>query len=212
MEKFRAFVNMVGNAIMLNLLFLVSCLPVVTIGPAWCGMYSAIRYEVRGDKWFAGFKAGFRTRFLRSMITGILCTALCLYFANNAYAGVAAILDGAGGWISTIITFVFLLVTMMLYAALLPLNVYFDTDLNTWIDYAWLLMRKAPLQLIIAALLMWALAALTIYHMLTVAFLITVFVAVYFTLAGLIMTVLLKNPLIGILKIEKAKHPEMEQE
>lgn len=212
MEKFRKFVNVVGNAITLNLLFLVSCVPIITIGPAWCGMYSAIRYEIRGEKWFAGFKEGFRTRFLRSMIAGIVCTALCLYFANNAYAGIVAILGGAGGWVSTIVTCVFLLVTMMLYAALLPLNVYFDTDLNTWIDYAWRLMRKAPLQLIAAALLMWFLTALAIYHMLTVALLAMVFIAVYFTLSGLIMTMLLKNALIDILHIEKEKHPEMEQE
>jgi len=211
MEKFRNFIYMVGNAITLNLLFIAACLPVVTIGPAWCGLYSAIRYEIRGDKWFAGFKAGFCTRFVRSMIAGVICTALCLYFGNNASAGVAALIDGAGGWISTGITFVFLLATMMIFAALMPLNVYFDTDMDTWIEYAWMLIAKAPLQLIGTSILMWAVIALAIYDFMLFVFLSTIIVAAYFTLSGLVITVMLKKSLIDILQIERARHPELER-
>ncbi len=211
-EKIMSIINVVGNAILMNLAFLVACLPVVTIGPAWCGLYSAVRYEVRGDKWFTGFVDGFKTRFWRSMFAGIILSAVCLYFGNNAFAGICALIAGLGGWVSTGVTCVFLLFFMMLYAALIPLNVYFDTDVNTWIEYAWRMMAKAPLQLIGTALLMWALVLVLIYNLLTAFYLLMVFVCVYFTFAGLVATILLKKALIDILHLEKAKNPELERE
>lgn len=211
-EKIMHIINIVGNAILMNLAFLVACLPVVTIGPAWAGLYSAVRYEVRGDKWFTGFVSGFKTRFLRSMFAGIILSAVCLYFGNNAFAGINALIAGLGGWVSTGVTCVFLLFFMMLYAALIPLNVYFKTDLNTWIEYAWRMMGKAPLQLIGTAVLMWALAFVLIFNMLTAFYLLMVFVGVYFTFAGLVATMLLKNALIDVLNEEKARNPELERD
>lgn len=211
-EKIMSIINVVGNTILMNLVFLVACLPIVTIGPAWCGLYSAVRYEIRGDKWFTGFKVGFTTRFLRSMFAGIICSAACLYFGNNAFAGISALVAGSGGWISTGITCVFLLFAMMLYAALIPLNVYFKTDINTWIEYAWHMMAKAPLQLIGAAVLMWALVFVLIFNMLTAFYLLMVFLAVYFTFAGLVATMLLKNALIDVLRIEQERNPELERD
>ena len=51
-QKFMGVVNKIGSAIMLNLLFLVSCIPVVTIGNATAGLYSAVRFSIRGDSTF----------------------------------------------------------------------------------------------------------------------------------------------------------------
>ena len=82
-DKIGRIISLAGNAIAMNLLFLVSCIPVVTIGPAFCGLVSAIRYNIRGDKWFTGFKVGFKTRFWRSLLSWILMMipiALVLWF------------------------------------------------------------------------------------------------------------------------------------
>ena len=59
LEKIGKAINYAGNTVMMNLLFLVACLPIVTIGQAWCGLLTAVRYQIRGDKWTAGFKKGF---------------------------------------------------------------------------------------------------------------------------------------------------------
>lgn len=82
-DKLFNAVTMAGTAILMNLMFLVASLPIVTIGPAWCGLLSAIRYNIRGESWFQGFKKGYRTRFGRSIIIWCICLVLCLFFLND---------------------------------------------------------------------------------------------------------------------------------
>ena len=68
LQKLMGFLNKAGTAVMMNLMFLVSCLPIVTIGAAWSGLYGAVRYSIRGDSWFAGFKYGYKCHFFRNLI------------------------------------------------------------------------------------------------------------------------------------------------
>ena len=76
-QKLMGIINKIGYAIMLNLLFLVSCVPVITIGPACSGLYSAVRYSIKGESAFQGFREGFKTRFLRNMLGGSLQIPVC---------------------------------------------------------------------------------------------------------------------------------------
>ena len=81
-------VNLAGLAVMLNLLFLLACLPVVTLGPALCGLYSGVRHMIRGDGPARGFWKGFKTRFFRMAVTGLVFGAILAYFViilNSAY-------------------------------------------------------------------------------------------------------------------------------
>ena len=67
----------------MNLMFILASIPIVTIGPAWCGLMTSIRYNIRGDGWFAGFKKGFCTRFWRSLIIWCLLAPVTLIFLND---------------------------------------------------------------------------------------------------------------------------------
>lgn len=82
-EKLSNVITLAGTAILMNLMFLIACIPIVTIGPAWCGLMSSVRYNIRGEGWFQGFKKGFCTRFWRSLIIWCLCLPLCLFFLND---------------------------------------------------------------------------------------------------------------------------------
>ena len=82
-DKLFNIVTLAGTAILMNLMFLIASLPIVTIGPAWCGLMSSVRYNVRGEGWFKGFKTGFCTRFWRSLIIWCICLPLCLFFLND---------------------------------------------------------------------------------------------------------------------------------
>ena len=73
-------VNFAGTIVMLNFVFLLACIPVVTIGPAFSGLYSGVRYMIRGDGPIKGFWEGFRTHFARMMIAGVVFTAITAYF------------------------------------------------------------------------------------------------------------------------------------
>ena len=82
-EKLSNVITLAGTAILMNLMFLIACIPIVTIGPAWCGLMSSVRYNIRGEGWFQGFKKGFCTRFWRSLIIWCICLPLCLFFLND---------------------------------------------------------------------------------------------------------------------------------
>lgn len=199
-EKIGTFFNRAGTAIMMNLLFLACCLPVVTIGQAWSGLLGAIRYEIRGEKWFEGFKKGFKTRFWRGTLSW------CVMLAVNAYF----ILDMNHAWVNEyampmVAASLMFALSSMVTTSLIALNLYVPTDVGDWLHNAVNMVFKAPLQLLCAAVLFW-LPVLLFMMLWEVFFLVLlVFIAVYYTLAALGITMVLKQPLIRYLLAARAE-------
>ena len=212
-DKLNRIITMAGTAIMMNLLFLVCCLPVVTIGQAWCGLMSAIRYNIRGESWFAGFKKGFKTRFLRGTIAWCVMLVIIVF----------AIVDIRQYTLTNVSTVypisscvIFALMAMMAMS-LLVLNVYIPTNVGTWINNASKLVFRAPLQLLACGVAVWAPVLLMIFWADWAYFLIMIFVVAYFTLVALATTMLLKEALVeflvearaeGTLLSEEGKRPD----
>lgn len=193
-EKIGNVLNRVGTAIMMNLLFLAACLPIVTIGQAWCALLSAIRYEVRGDKWFDGFKKGYKTRFWRGTIAWCVMLAVDIYFVgqmNHAWVN-----EYLPHMIAS--SFVFALMSMIT-TSLLVLNVYIPTAVGDWVRNAVNMVFKAPLQLLGAALMFWLPVLLFMMYPDIFYLLAMVFIAAYYTVAALGITVVLKQPLVHYL-------------
>ena len=200
-DKLGRFITMAGNAILMNLLFLVACIPVVTIGQAWCGLMGAIRYNIRGEKWIVGFKVGFKTRFFRGTLVWIVGLLAALFFMWDMNAALAT-----GDTVTLIASsLMFAFVTMLLHAAL-TLNVYIYTGVATWLKNAVDLLFKTPLQLLLSAAMFWLpiLGVLVlmpddpgiIYLVLEFSL---VFLCVYYTLAALVTTMALKGGLLDTL-------------
>ena len=200
-DKLGRFITMAGNAILMNLLFLVACIPVVTIGQAWCGLMGAIRYNIRGEKWIVGFKVGFKTRFFRGTLVWIVGLLAALFFMWDMNAALAT-----GDTVTLIASsLMFAFVTMLLHAAL-TLNVYIYTGVATWLKNAVDLLFKTPLQLLLGAAMFWLpiLGVLVlmpddpgiIYLVLEFSL---VFLCVYYTLAALVTTMALKGGLLDTL-------------
>ncbi|MBQ8358776.1 MAG: DUF624 domain-containing protein [Oscillospiraceae bacterium] len=199
LDKLMKVLSVVGNAIMLNLLFLVSCLPVVTIGPAVCALLSAIRYNIRGDRWFDGYKAGFTTRFWRSLL------AWCIMLPLNVHMLLDVRYDYAEGYfVHLVVASIVLALTAMVTTALLVLNVYIPTKKGTWITNATNMVFKAPLMLLGAAALFVLPVLLALLWFEAFFFAIMIFIAVYFPLAALVTTMLLKNTLMQYLIAARA--------
>ena len=201
MEKLGRIINMAGTAVLMNLMFLVACIPVVTIGPAWCGLMSAVRYNIRGESWFQGFKKGFCTRFWRSLIIWCICTPVCLFFLNDLNNAVL-FADEVGVNVESIIACVipglFLAMAGMVTVSLLTLNVYIPTSISNWIKNGVNFFRR-PLELFVAAALFWAPLLLFRFYLVLFINVIMVFVAAYFALAAVCGTMILKDPLIDFL-------------
>jgi len=207
--KWRKILQVTSNAAMVNLLFLISCIPIVTIGQAWSGLYSAIRYAIRGEGWFSGFKAGFKTRFLRGTVGWTLCLLLIVYMSLNMLAIIGENI------VTVIVHALFLLVVLMVTGAMIPVNVYVPSPVSQWLKNAVNLVLYAPLQTGATAVLMWLPAALVLlflkYGLVDPFLFIMVFLLVYFTFSTLIATILLKDALVRV-KGETQESQEQEED
>lgn len=200
LQKFYDVVTFAGTLILMNLMFLVACIPVVTIGQAWNGLLSAVRYYIRGDKWFDGFKTGFKKRFLRGLL------AWCILLPVNLHMLLDLRHNYAGGYTVPLISscLVFLL-TSMVTTALIVLNVYIPTKVKTWIHNAVGLVFKAPLQLAVATASWIAPVILALLWPLTFFYLIMIFIAAYFSAVALVATLVLKLQLMELLTEARAE-------
>ena len=106
------FLDKMKDLIVLNLIWLVFCIPVVTIGPATTSLYAVARKMARGDwpkvwtTFIKEFKQCFRKSFIMSLClllpAGLLCVYLFVVFSGSlketllltVLCGIAAILLG----------------------------------------------------------------------------------------------------------------------
>lgn len=91
---FDVYIRAFWELIKLNLLFLLFCVPVITIGPACAGMSRVTMLMMRerpffvwGDFW-KGFKQEFKQSFITGLLLAVVTTGLvfgiCFYFAAAA--------------------------------------------------------------------------------------------------------------------------------
>lgn len=210
LEKLGRIITIAANAVLMNVVFLLACIPIVTIGAAWNGLFSAIRYNVRGEKWFDGFKYGFKTRFVRSLLSWLIMLPVIgfvLYFDV-----LAPLLDPAFMKALTtqgIVRLVFAgLMALMLtgfHAALILLNVYIPTSVGDWISNASKLFFKVPLQLALVGGLMWFPLVLAFLNFQYFFYFIMVFIVVYYMLVAVGVTMMMKNALLDCLLEARAE-------
>ena len=225
-EKIGKIINVAANAVLMNLLFLAACIPVVTVGPAWNGLFSAIRYHIRGEKWFTGFKVGFKTRFWRSLLSWtIMLIPICIILFFDVISPV--ITKGFLNFTNPVPLAKFIvacLMAMMLAGfngALVLLNVYIPTSVSNWIRNGANMFFKAPLTLAVVGALMWFPVVLAFLANEIFFYFAMVFIVAYYMLAAVAITMIMKNTLLefllearadGTLLSEEGKQKEDAQE
>ena len=205
-------VNLAGTVIMINVAFLICCLPVVTIGPAACAMYSSLRSVVRGEGWFNGFKNGMKKHFVRNALVSSVLLIMIVDMAINFNTAMGFYLE-TGENLPLMIYTAGLLPLLMVYSALWPLDVFIPYESGMdWLKDCLRLLVKAPLQLIGVSALMLLPVALVLYIPEIGFMLMIVFLAAYYALAAFVAILLLKNPLEQRLGVYRATHPQEEEE
>ena len=206
-SKVMKFVNLAGTAVMLNLVFLLACLPVVTIGPALCGLYSGVRYMIRQEGPVRGFWEGFKTRFFRMSIAGVIFTAIGFYFTviiNSAYE---AWVD-QGGFRDVVIYAIPAMIPMILLPALVVLNVYIPYTPTDWLRNGVNLSFKAPLWLLLSGVMLSAPIICLIFASDILLMAALVFLGFWFTLTAFASTLFLKDALVEMVGQYRQEHPE----
>ena len=200
--KFWDIYTLAGNGIMVNLMFLICSIPLVTIGAAWCGLCSSLRFAIRGDRWAAGFKEGISTRFWRmtiawtvlllpiiDRIAAILTIVADIEFGKRTLEEVMPMLIGSS---------VFLLFLIMLAAALILLNVYIPTSVTQWLKNGVTLIFRNPLGIAVMAVLMWLPLATVFLMGVNSTLLIIIYAALYFIFVVFVATMLMKDSLVRL--------------
>lgn len=199
-EKFRIIIDKLGTLVLMNLVFLVAALPVVTIGPAWNGLLTAVRYNIRGDKWFAGFQFGFKTRFWRSLLLWVIMLLPFYFFVAeiNFHWQEEQLVPLLAA------VFVFALLSMFT-SAMQILNVYIPTMVSQWLHNAFAMLKNGSIRLLGVAALFWAPLFMFLLWPEPFFYLLLIFIAIYFALVALLSTMLLKDNLVDLLVEARAE-------
>ena len=139
------------------------------------------------------------------MLCGIVCLGVGLYSLNHICICVGGFIADpslitVGNVIPTVFHVVFFLAALLVGTAMVPINLYFENDVNGWLMDTWHLIGHAPVQVLASAAAMWLPVVLVVWFPLWGFYGLLIFIAVYYAVMGVVVTALLKNPLIRILQ------------
>lgn len=148
----RALVS-IGELILLNLLFLLCCLPVLTAGASAAAMYTVTFHELDGKgghvcrQFFAAFRANFKKATLQWLVmlavAGVLYADFCI-ITQTAFAGKAVV---------EIVFVIVLTLYLPTLTFLFPIQAYFENSVAKTLKNAVALgLAKLPQSVLLIAL------------------------------------------------------------
>lgn len=193
-SKFGQMMSFVADLFILNILFLICCLPVITIGAAQAGLYSAVqplRDPEDGRSCYKLFFKGFINGFGR--ITLVWCillivNLLSLYIAMTAFQFPDVVMIPWG------IPAVMLIITMVIHSLLTIFHAKFSCTSFNLFRNSVILMITNPFHSIGVAVLTWLPFAMVLLWPATFMDLLPIFVSVYYTVAFLFSSTIMKKP------------------
>ena len=167
-SKFMQMLQTIADYILLNVLYVLCCLPIFTIGAAQAGLYNGLRVlqDKEDDRsclkaFFRGFRTGFGTITLVWGITTFVMAVLCYCtlvvwgFSENQIPG---------GKLSLVVSMAAVVVTAV-YQTMLPLfHSRFACTAKQLLRTSFFVAMANPLQTLLAALILWAPALLLLLH------------------------------------------------
>ncbi len=199
--------NVVTDFLLLNISYVICCLPIVTIGPAKAALYAAqFSFLENADGsikiFFKNFKNGFRQAFLPGLMMvaaiGLLCYNLFLVLANGP--------EGKG--VILVLFAVIMVVFGLINSQIFHVMAKFNCSFRQIIGNALLLAVSHPLRsLIILAL---QLAPYLVFYYATDAFLkvMPIWLLIYFSLTSYFCVRLMFRPYMTIVEQAKEKLTE----
>lgn len=155
-SKFSLFMSRVFDMIILNLIFIVMCLPIVTIGPNITAMYYVTLKLAKGEDtyiWKPYWKS-FRQNFKQGTIIGLIVLAIGLLLIGDIYF--LKFLNFSPSVISTLrYVFIALMVVFLFFASyVFPLLAKFDNTIKrTMLNALLMSIRHIPYTLLLILVL-----------------------------------------------------------
>lgn len=167
-SKFMQILQTIADYILLNVLYVLCCLPIFTIGAAQAGLYNGLRVlqDKEDDRsclkaFFRGFRTGFGTITAVWVITALILAVLC--YCTMAVWGFSQN-DAPGGSLSLAVSIIAVAITAV-YLTILPLfHARFACTAKQLLQNSFLVAMANPLQTLLAALILWAPVLLFLFH------------------------------------------------
>ena len=191
-SKLMQAMGRIGDLVILNLLFFISCLPLFTIGAASAALYT-VCFQMGTEKESGIFRTyvhAFRENFKQGTVVFLI---LALFLLAGFFD--TLLLSSLAGWLryGCILTAILLLLAVLMYSYAFPLLSQFSNGIRGTLKNAlFLSLGYLPRSLLIAAVNVFplALALLDLYLFLQMGFL---WVFLYFSAAAYLSTLLLKK-------------------
>lgn len=214
-SKLIAMLEMLANTILLNLLFLVFCLPVVTIGAAYTALFSGCRALADDEPCFRAFLRGFRFGFKRATLAWLILLPVLVLMALTAYTVWAYMKAGVRlGAFTLIVSLIGLVLVLSITMMVFLFYSRFECTLRQLLKNGVLMTMAYLIRAIIIGLIGWGpvlmffLLAPYTFMQLTI-----VFIVLWFGVAGNLAVRLMKKPFASLERTMPGwEEPEEEEE
>ncbi len=131
-----------ADIVLCNLMFVVFCLPIFTIGASLTALYTCMLqlvYEEDKDNWliFRDFWQAFRRNFKQATLLWLVCLLVIVFL--TAYYWVASSLAGAYGKVYMVTFYVLVFLFLCGFIYIFPLQARFENSVRNTLRNAWLL-------------------------------------------------------------------------
>lgn len=159
---FFSFLSKVCDVLFISVLYLIFCIPIITIGPANTALYYAVVKVIRRERGylFREFFKSFRMNFKRGAIIGVILTVMFIVLAFDLISAWFNATDNATTssiFLGVYIAITFILICFSIYA--FPILSRFDMTVKQVARAAaFMSMRHLPFTIVMAAILVAAIA------------------------------------------------------
>jgi uncharacterized membrane protein YesL len=194
-SKAMQVLSKIWDLFMLNLLYLVCCIPVVTIGAAQAGLYTGFRVVLNPEDdssciaaFFRGFKNGF------SVITPVwLILTIAVCFAAHSCL-MSYVIEKSGGFAITIIAIAGLIAVIILQTMIPLFHSRFSCSRRQLLKNTLYFMFAHPLHSFLIAVLIWMPIILFLLDAVLFARLTILILTAWYGVAALFTLKLIKKP------------------
>lgn len=191
-SKFMVILGHVADTMILNILFLLCCVPVVTIGAALTALNSASRARMNDEPCYRAFFRGLRTGFVRSTLAWIILCPVLVFLVQVSYT--IFVLKTKGYIPAFLCSLLGLLIVMSIAAMVFQFYSRFECRLFQLLKNSTFMVIAHPLRSTVAGILTWL--PVVMFFMDTDYFIMltVIWVFLYFGTASLVSVWLMKKP------------------
>ena len=143
-SRLMKLLTLVGQLMLLNIVWLICCIPVLTVGPSTTAMYVILRRLLRkeGPSILPDFFRAFRDNFKKSFLLNLILLIPMAMVVSLLYLTQSRSLAAAG---FNLFAWIAIVVITMVWSYVWPLNAWFENSLGQTLKNAFLLPVSSPI-------------------------------------------------------------------